>query len=129
MLFLGDAIPSIVVNSLKSLGYSAQEPLLVDYVKLSHHGSKKSLSKELLDLIFCQNFIISTSGSKNNHPNKKTFAHVLKHHSKFKGGLPVTFIFNYEKDNYEVIFSKKDFQDYNFHCIYSNDENGRTIEL
>ncbi|MEM7659992.1 MAG: hypothetical protein AAF399_28030, partial [Bacteroidota bacterium] len=59
-MLLGDAHPQVIVNSLRQLGYSAKQPLLLNWVKLSHHGSKYSLSKELLEMIRCQHYLIST---------------------------------------------------------------------
>jgi beta-lactamase superfamily II metal-dependent hydrolase len=78
LLLLGDAHPSTVVESLKVQGYSAQIPLLIDYVKVSHHGSKANTSDELLTLIDCNNFIISTNGNHHGLPNKKTLARIIK---------------------------------------------------
>lgn len=125
MLFLGDARPSVLVESLEMLKYSNQKPLVVDYIKLSHHGSKKSISKDLLELTSSKNFIVSTNRIK----DKQTFAHIVKHYAQRKNALPTNFIFNYEQVNYSNIFSVKDFRDYNFHCKYANQEYGYIIEF
>ena len=74
MLFLGDAHPSVVVSSLIELECSKGKKLKVDFVKVSHHGSKANTSNELLELIECDKFIISTDNSKHGLPNKETFA-------------------------------------------------------
>lgn len=124
ILFLGDARPSVIVESLKLLGYTKQAPLVVDYIKLSHHGSKKSISRELLELTSSKNFIISTNRIK----DKQTFAHIVKHYAQKDGNFPISFIFNYEQVNYSNIFSVKDFQDFNFHCKYANQEYGYLVE-
>lgn len=77
LLFLGDAHNNVITDSIKALGYSEDNPLLLDYVKLSHHGSKHNTSPEFLKLISCQNFIISTNGNKHGLPNKLTLARII----------------------------------------------------
>jgi beta-lactamase superfamily II metal-dependent hydrolase len=79
LLLLGDAHPSVVIASLKSLGYSNQKRLKIDYVKVSHHGSKANTNNELLELIECNNFIISANGNHHGLPNKKTLARIVSH--------------------------------------------------
>lgn len=79
LLLLGDAHPSIVIESLKALGYSVHNPLRVDYVKVSHHGSKGNTNEDLLMLIDCNNFIISANGNHHGLPNKKTLARIIKY--------------------------------------------------
>jgi beta-lactamase superfamily II metal-dependent hydrolase len=77
ILFLGDAHPSVVIENLESLGYSEQTPLQVDYVKVSHHGSKANTNNELLNLIECENFIISANGKHHGLPNKLALARII----------------------------------------------------
>ncbi len=91
MLFLGDAHPSVIVNSLIELGYSKENKLKIDFVKVSHHGSKANTSNELLELIECNDFIIITDNSKHGLPNKETFARIINKHEKCK------LYFNYPK--------------------------------
>ena len=56
LLLLGDCWPSDIVLSLQQLGYSKENKLKIDYLKISHHASKKNTSEELLDLIECEIF-------------------------------------------------------------------------
>lgn len=77
MLFLGDAPPRYVSQALQSLGYSEGKKLEADFVKLSHHGSRKSASPELLDLISGKRFLISGDGSPG-HPDKECLARVIE---------------------------------------------------
>jgi beta-lactamase superfamily II metal-dependent hydrolase len=62
VLFMGDAEPWIVMEKLKSIGYTKDIPLYLNYWKLSHHGSRNNLCNELLSIIRCSNFIVSTNG-------------------------------------------------------------------
>jgi len=77
ILFLGDAHNDVIIDSIRDLGHSEDNPLLLDYVKLSHHGSKYNTSPEFLKLICCQNFIISTNGNRHGLPNKLTLARIV----------------------------------------------------
>lgn len=81
ILMLGDTYPQNVEAYLRAKGYSEETPLEVDYVKVSHHGSRNNISNSLLDIIKCNNFLISTNGGKGiaNHPDRIAIAHILCH--------------------------------------------------
>lgn len=125
-LFLGDSHPSVVVRTLKELGKTKENKLRVDCVKLSHHGSKGNTDFELLNLIDCQQFIISTNGAKN-LPDKETLARVLGHVER--GYNPetgqyskdISFIFNYENQNFQTMFSDSETSQYNFQPLFKNE--------
>lgn len=72
ILMLGDSHAEVASTSLKSRGYSINNPLSLTMVKLSHHGSQHNTSAELLQLIDCKNFYISTNGGRYDHPDKET---------------------------------------------------------
>ncbi len=108
LLFLGDCWPSDIVFSLQQLGYSKENKLKIDYLKISHHASKKNTSEELLDLIECENFIVSTDGSKHGHPNKETLARIINKNK------PVNFYFNYHI--YNEIFTKEELNKFKIQC-------------
>lgn len=78
MLFLGDAHDQVVVESLRSLGYSDANKLKLDMVKISHHGSQYNTSSEFLSLLDSPRYVISTDGSKHGLPNKRTIARIIK---------------------------------------------------
>ncbi|MBN1876729.1 MAG: MBL fold metallo-hydrolase [Anaerolineae bacterium] len=130
ILFLADSHPSIVVNSLKRLGYSRDRKLKVDLVKLSHHGSKFNTSDELLSLIQCDSFAISANGQNRDYfPHKECLARILCSSGRDLTNK-VQFIFNYDNDTLRSIFSVEEFEKYNFECLYPDiGENGYTIGL
>lgn len=80
ILFLGDAYASTIVETLEGLGHTKDNKLVVDYVKVSHHGSHSNTSVELLDIIECRSYLISADGTKNGHPHKRTLARILNAH-------------------------------------------------
>ena len=54
ILMLGDSYPQNVERYLREeKGYSEENPLVVDFVKVSHHGSRNNTSNSLLDIIQC----------------------------------------------------------------------------
>lgn len=77
-VFLGDAFPSTVIEGLRILGYSEENPLQAELVKISHHGSKKNTNSELIKLIDTKKYVVSTDGSRHGLPNKTTFARIHK---------------------------------------------------
>ena len=111
ILFLGDAHPRTIIDSLKSLGYSPENPLKVNFVKTSHHGSKANTSIELLELIQTDNFLLSSNGNKYKLPDKRCLARIIKRNKE------VNFYFNSPKIA-SIIFTQQDFLDYsNFSIV------------
>jgi hypothetical protein len=98
LLLLGDAHNEVIVKSLKDLGHDDKNPLECDYVKLSHHGSKKNTSYELLNLLKCQNFIFSSNTDIHKLPNKTTIARIAKYQPE------ANLLFNYPNIIEDYIF-------------------------
>lgn len=67
--------------------------LRLDAFKLPHHGSSGNVSEELLDLIECRRYLISTNSSYFQHPTAEAIARLLKF-----GGPDKTLYFNYDTD-------------------------------
>ena len=105
MLFLGDALPGDISIGLRALGYSEEDPLHAELVKVSHHGSRHNTSPELLKLIRGDRFLISGKGDKG-HPDKETLARIIHLQSK-----PLL-LFNY--DISKKIFTPQEINDF---CI------------
>ncbi len=103
-VFLGDAHPSVVIEGLNKFGFSKDNMLNVEFMKVSHHGSMYNTNKELLKIVKTNNYIISSNATKHGLPNKRTIARIINNN-------PNAFIyFNYNlKDK---IFSEQDWKDY-----------------
>lgn len=88
ILFLGDAHPKFLEQALSAKDYSKDNKLKVDFVKVSHHGSKNSTTNALLDMIDCDRFVISTNGgnSLHTHPDRETIARIIHHPERIKSG-------------------------------------------
>jgi beta-lactamase superfamily II metal-dependent hydrolase len=111
-VFLSDAHPSTVVDSLIRLGYSKLKPLVAYIVKISHHGSSRNINTELLELIDCNRYIISTNGSKHGLPNKLCLAKIIANKSS-----DTELFFNYSIVKDKSIFLNEDYAKYKFKCF------------
>lgn len=94
-LFLGDSLPSQVQSSLRLLQPSGK--FKVDLVKVSHHASSGNTSPELIEMLDCKRFAISTNGSIYRHPKPVTIARLIK-----RAGPGVELIFNYRSKANEI---------------------------
>lgn len=80
-LILGDAHIKNITKKLQSMGYKDVdgERLQLDFVKLSHHGSKRSTSSTFLSLIETENYVISKSlATPAKNPDRDTIAKIAK---------------------------------------------------
>ena len=113
-LLLADAHIDLIVHSLKERGYSKQKPLKIDFVKLSHHGSKHNLNQDFLDIIDTDMFIISTNGT-HKHPDKETLSKIIMNPERDKT-KKINFLFNYKEvcERFKQIFTKDEKSRYNF---------------
>ena len=75
ILFLGDAVPEVIVESIKKK-YRDKLPLDVKAIKISHHGSVYNTTYELLDLVRTSNFVF-TGGNQHDKPSESTIAKIL----------------------------------------------------
>ena len=77
VLLGADAHPDVVVASLTALA-GAGNAVPLDLVKLPHHASRANVTRELVELLDCRRFAISTSGAVFGHPDPEAIARVLK---------------------------------------------------
>lgn len=96
ILFLADSTPDVYLPALKShIEARGMTKLPVNLVKLSHHGSKYNFHSELLELIDCEHFVVSTDGSHHGLPDKSVLAKIILHPSREKSKQR-TIYFNYD---------------------------------
>lgn len=82
VLMLADAWAEDVVNALqmlKSQGCS----MMFDAVKVSHHGSLRNTSPELLELIDAPIYLVSTNGVGHGHPDFEVLAAIVDRPANF----------------------------------------------
>jgi beta-lactamase superfamily II metal-dependent hydrolase len=79
-LFGGDAYAGVLASSLRRLSAERDVPKIkLDLFKLAHHGSRGNITAEVLGLIDCDRFLVSTDGSKFNHPDADAIQLISKH--------------------------------------------------
>jgi beta-lactamase superfamily II metal-dependent hydrolase len=125
-LFAGDAHPSVLEASVRTLlDEQGESRLHLDAFKISHHGSKGNLSPDLLELLACERYLISTNGSYFDHPDEEAIARIVAHGD----GGPVL-CFNYRSEKNAVWDDAVLKGEYGYRTIYPDEEHqGLIIEL
>ncbi|WP_241297625.1 AVAST type 1 anti-phage system MBL fold metallo-hydrolase Avs1a [Belliella kenyensis] len=122
MLFLADAHPSLIVHSLNE--YQKEGTIVFDLIKVSHHGSFGNISRELLNKIDSESYLISTNGQKHGHPDKDTIAHIITRKADFHRKL----YFNYITANSKY-FDREDWKGKYNYSIHYLDQQPYTLIL
>lgn len=88
VLLTGDAPAGPLLAALERLSPARQIPLSL--LKVSHHGSKATTSRELIEKVRCPLYVISTNGNSYEHPDVEAIARIIS-----AAGRPLTLAFNY----------------------------------
>jgi len=94
-LFAADAHAGKLVAALERLAGS--ERISLDLFKVSHHGSKHTTSRELIEKVDCPIYLFSTNGSIFKHPHAEAVSRILVAEEKTP-----TLIFNYRSPRNEI---------------------------
>jgi beta-lactamase superfamily II metal-dependent hydrolase len=124
LLFLGGSHSQLIYEEIQKLvdnnGYNPSFEL----IKVSHHGSHRNTSKDLLEIIDSSIFLFSTNGGKNNHPNMETVARIVSRRTERERKL----VFNYPPVG-ELLYDDDIKKKLNFEIIYSTGEKSTVIDL
>lgn len=124
-LWLADSHPSTIIESLKKLGYSESNPLICEWCKVSHHGSKGNNSTEMFSLIQCNNYVISVNGENKHYlPSKECLARILRNPARPEGSH-YKLHFTYDNDVLRGIFKSDGndvFKQFEFSVQYQKDK-------
>ena len=96
LLLAGDAHARTMVESIRK--YNARwgvNTMAIDVFKLAHHGSVANLTAELLGLVDCRNFVVSSNGDRFHHPDAECLALIADHARRLARIEPTTVYFNY----------------------------------
>ena len=76
LLFLADAWPSVIVDQWRK--HFGEGPLAeVEIIKVSHHASRRNTSPELVETITSKIHVVSTDGSKHDHPHAEALLRIV----------------------------------------------------
>jgi len=90
ILFTGDGDVPRLIASLRPMAEKEGGRARIEALKVPHHGSDHNISRELLELIDCRRYLISTNGARHNHPDDIAIARILEF-----GGPEKELVFNY----------------------------------
>jgi hypothetical protein len=117
LLLAGDAHPHNLHAAIGQLRGSSKFALSA--CKLSHHGSKGNVSRQLLETLDCKMYIFSTNGSHFQHPDREAVARVIM----FGGDNP-TLAFNY-RSAYTTIWDSKTLKEkYKYAAEFPKNDSG-----
>ena len=77
-LLLADAHAPVVCASIRRLLLSrGQSRLKVDAMKVAHHGSRGNTTDELMALVDCPRYLVSTNGDQFHHPDDEALERIV----------------------------------------------------
>jgi hypothetical protein len=129
VLFAADAHPPVIEASLRTLLEARRlDRLPLDAFKVSHHASQNNVSTELVSLLDCPRFLVSTNGDHFCHPDRQAIARIIKY-GKSNGRKPELH-FNY-RSQYNELWARQDLQEkYGFTTGYPDTPQlGHTVSL
>lgn len=122
-LLTGDAHVDRMIESIKTFKAKAKR-LKLDVFKVPHHGSANNVSRELIELLDCPRYLISTNGSYFKHPTAAAVARLIKYGVKKR-----TIFFNYKTQFTEVWDSQTWKEQYGYDVIYPDAKQNGTLTV
>ena len=113
-LFLADSHPKPIVEYLTSKGMDKSNPMEIELFKVAHHGSKANTNRELIELFKAKKYFISTDGTSDNHPNKRTLSRIVAFDNR------ANLYFNYTHIR-DAVISQSDLDEYKINALVSNE--------
>lgn len=124
-LFAGDAhAPQLEASVQRLLQERGLERLQIDALKMAHHGSARNNSHELLELLDCRRYLLSSNGSRHHHPDPEALARVLTVYDE-----GVEFHFNYESEESQLWADEELQARHRFKAFYPQDGAGLKVTL
>lgn len=123
VLLGADAHATVLVPALERLADQLDvERVPLAAFKVSHHGSKANVSRELLECLDCPRYLFSTNGDHSHHPNEEAVARTIMY-----GGRSPTLYFNYAEDETRIWGSDALMRRYRYgyKAVYPPEDTGR----
>jgi len=96
--------PVLQISVERLLRERGIQRLKVDAFKVAHHGSQNNLSIDLLKLLDCHHYLLSSNGDHFCHPDRQAVGRIIKY-----GGERPTLHFNY-RSRYNDVWERTDLQ-------------------
>lgn len=106
ILLGADAHAHVLAESIRKLlkqRNAGGKPKLSAF-KVPHHGSQNNVSSELVDLLDCSRYLVSTNGNHFCHPDRQAIARIIKY-----GGPDPALHFNY-RSTFNSVWEQPDLQ-------------------
>lgn len=124
ILLTGDAHGGVLAEGLRRLvRQRGVDTLVIDAFKLPHHGSKYNLSPEVLGLVECEHYLISTNGDIFRHPDPVAMSRIVV------GRDEVALHFNYRSDTTERWASSHLQRRFRYRTIFPAEAEGLVVEF
>ena len=105
--------PLLVASIQKLLKQRKADKLKLDAFKVSHHASQNNLNIDLMKLLDCRRYLISTNGDHFNHPDREAIGRIIKY-----GGDRPKLHFNFCTDLNDVWAQKALQEKYGYEAFY-----------
>jgi len=105
--------PLLVASIQKLLKQRRADRLKIDAFKVSHHASQNNLNIELMQLLDCRHYLISTNGDHFNHPDREAVGRIIHY-----GGDHPTLHFNFRTALNDVWEQKPLQEKYGYAAFY-----------
>lgn len=120
VLLGADAYPSRILKSLEKI--DGDPPFAFDLVKVPHHGSENSVSKEFVEALNCKRYLFSSNGAIYRHPAQPAVSRVIKY------GAKPELLFNY-RSAYTEIWNNELLKSMHNYSTSYGDSDGITVAL
>jgi hypothetical protein len=124
VVFGADAHADVLLASLKRGPLAHADALALDVFKIAHHGSKKNISRELIEALPAKRYLVSTSGAIFGHPNPEAIARIAVFGPENKA-----LDFNYRTEFNKEWDSKSRKLDWGLTTRYGDEEKGLLVRL
>jgi len=120
----GDAFSADLIDGLMQLNDTDQRTH-INLFKLPHHGSRNNVHKELIELVDCDRWLISSDGTRFRHPDAEAIARIISFSS-----LPTPLLSFNAPSTFNGWWNNQDWMDlYDYKVEYGDEGNGITIDL
>lgn len=109
ILFMGDSNPDLIADELYDQGYTPDNKLPLEMLKISHHSAKYNTTKQLLEIIDCSEYLLSTDSSgPYYHPSRETLI-LISEYGRPSRDKPIIIYSNYSLDVEKLLSEEERF--------------------